>query len=312
MSIIESDIPEKGSDKRLKEPNIPIFLLYDNYGGWKDQKGVCQVYAKGINDDEICVFSDEKNDKRLGSIPMKFLLEKCIAFAYLDGSDENNKMSDEEIDRRINRDTETPYKSPNERLPKKFMKNIEDNYWGTDYKNTSYRPYSDNADHDWRLGQEFDKSGYVHRISPVVPNDSKDFSKFLDKDKQRKYEKIKEKSFTNIDDVLDTFHKINSEYRNVLRYSSWLDSTDKFSPSKNTTLKRTKNKIEELKKAIEELKAYRDENGYEGTIRDDWDLESLFNKCYSLSKNIKSALDTLKQTSSEDDEYSDYSELDWD
>lgn len=76
VKIIEGDVPAKSSDPRLKEPNIPIFLMKNG-----------QVYAKGLNDKE------EYKDggyKAFRYIAMKTLLADCEKFAYIDGADDSN------------------------------------------------------------------------------------------------------------------------------------------------------------------------------------------------------------------------------
>lgn len=76
VNVIEGDIPTKSSDPRLKEPNIPIFLMKNG-----------QVYAKGLNDKE------EYRDggyKAFRYIAMKTLLADCEKFAYIDGADDSN------------------------------------------------------------------------------------------------------------------------------------------------------------------------------------------------------------------------------
>ena len=61
VNVIEGNKPEKRTDPRLKEPNIPIFLFKNG-----------QVYAKGINDNEE--YSGDKSYKAFKYLPMKLLL----------------------------------------------------------------------------------------------------------------------------------------------------------------------------------------------------------------------------------------------
>ncbi len=78
VNVIEGPKPEKRTDPRLKEPNIPIFLFDNN-----------QVYAKGINDQEE--FELDPKKKRFLHVPMKDLLgDHLVAFAYIDGNDDSN------------------------------------------------------------------------------------------------------------------------------------------------------------------------------------------------------------------------------
>ena len=83
--IDTGDIPTSSRDPRLKEPNIPIFFLQgqDSYG-----RNFSQVYAKGINDDELAEFDSEY--RKLKFISMKALLQHTKGFCYLDGSNPDN------------------------------------------------------------------------------------------------------------------------------------------------------------------------------------------------------------------------------
>lgn len=309
MTVIETDIPEKGSDPRLKEPNIPIFLLYDNLGEWDNNKGICQVYARGINDDELCNFSSDKIDKRLEKLSTKYLLDKCIAFAYIDSTDENNYMSDENIDRRIERDLETPDNSPYERLPKDFMNihrdDIEHGY-SVRYKDSKYR--SSKSTNSSIPG--IDKSGYVKQVSPA--GDYNWYSKFRDTEKQKKYDKLKEKKITNVEDLEDIYKNLKDEYKHVLRYSSWLDSVDKFDEGRDRDLNLAKDKMGELKEKVNKIKEYRNKAGNEdSTLSNDWIIDNDLKACNKLYNEIKSIFDGISNKSSED-EYADYADLDWD
>ncbi len=312
MSAIETDVPEKANDPRLKEPNIPIFLLYDNLGEWDNNKGICQVYARGINDDELCNFSQDKNDKRLEKLSTKYLLDKCIAFAYIDSTDENNYMSEEEIDRRIQRDNETPNIVPYERLPKDFVKLHGDDLRGgytVTYKDDRYK----DAKYDGYSGNLVDKSGYVKQVTPSNSGYyEKWYSKFRDTEKQKKYDKLKEKKITNIEDLEDIYKNLKDEYKHVLRYSSWLDSVDKFDEGRDRDLNLAKDKMEKLKEIINKIKEYKNQAGNEdSTLSNDWILDDNLKACNKLHNEIKSIFDGISNKSSED-EYADYADLDWD
>ena len=74
VKVIEGPIPTSKNDKRLKPPNIPIFL-FDN--------GV--VYARGLNDNEKL-----GSRKSLGAYSIDSILAQCKKFAYIDGSDDDN------------------------------------------------------------------------------------------------------------------------------------------------------------------------------------------------------------------------------
>lgn len=76
VTVEEGAVPTKRTDPRLKEPNIPIFLMKNG-----------QVYAKGLNDQEE--YRDD-GSKPFKYVPMKTLLADCEKFAYIDGNDDNN------------------------------------------------------------------------------------------------------------------------------------------------------------------------------------------------------------------------------
>ena len=76
VTVEEGPVPTKRTDTRLKEPNIPIFLMKNG-----------QVYAKGLNDQEE--YRDD-GSKPFKYVPMKTLLADCEKFAYIDGTDDNN------------------------------------------------------------------------------------------------------------------------------------------------------------------------------------------------------------------------------
>ena len=76
VTVEEGAVPTKRTDPRLKEPNIPIFLMKNG-----------QVYAKGLNDQEE--YRDD-GSKPFKYVPMKTLLADCENFAYIDGNNDNN------------------------------------------------------------------------------------------------------------------------------------------------------------------------------------------------------------------------------
>lgn len=320
MEVIGTEKPQRVGDDRLKEPNIPIFLLFDGRYPTSISDGICQAYAKGINDDDICTFSYDKQGKRLGTLPMKFLLDKCIAFAYLDSSNTNNFMDDAEIDRRIERDKDEPYNSPNERLPKSVLNDVIGTGYSSDYKQHHYIDGDRNNFSYNRV--KVDKSGYAKPIAPANIDDYSGgsgtwYSKFRYPEKQRQYDKIKEQSITNVDDIVDMYNGLVDEYKNTLRYSSWLNSTGKdISKQRINNLRAVEEKIKELKTRINSLKEtkakvkdiYGDESA---TFSVNWEINSILKDCYDLSKEIKSILNIYNNPDSED-EYSDYADLDWD
>lgn len=129
--ISNVDVPTKTSDPRLKEPNIPIFLMKNG-----------QVYAKGINDREEYKDADYKAFKY---ISMKTLLNDCEKFAYIDGTDDDN------------------FSVERKQIGRSLMKNELD-------KIPNYERQPQNAGRNRRYKDkgwvDFDKSGYA--IIPTV------------------------------------------------------------------------------------------------------------------------------------------------
>lgn len=75
-NVIEGPIPEKRTDPRLKEPNIPVWYFA---GATEGSSG--QVYIEGLNDNEIY----RPFDRAFKYMPMKDKLANATAFAYIDG-----------------------------------------------------------------------------------------------------------------------------------------------------------------------------------------------------------------------------------
>lgn len=106
--FIQTDVPQKTSDKVIKD-TIPIFLL-------KNDAGTTQIYAKGINDDQLSNLYPSGQEKVLKYVPVKTLLQHCIDFCYLDPNDKNNFIDPNLIQNRI--DTA-------DSLPNDYYRNIE-------------------------------------------------------------------------------------------------------------------------------------------------------------------------------------------
>ena len=124
VEVKEGPKPEKRTDGRLKEPNIPIFLFKNG-----------QVYAKGINDNEE--YSGDGQYRAFKYVPMKTLLsDEVEKFAYIDGSnDDNFKVTQKRADRA---------KTQGE------LSNIP-NY---------YRDKASAGQTNWKGELQYDKSGY--------------------------------------------------------------------------------------------------------------------------------------------------------
>lgn len=176
VNVVEGDVPEKASDPRLKEPNIPIFLL-------KDSSGRTQVYAKGINDNELAYFDDR--DRAFKYLPMKDLLANCVGFAYIDSLDTSNQNVGE---KRNNRAAFRNWNSNIENPVRRYTGNEVD------------------SDGEVRVGWNYyniDKSGYI-----INPNKLK---KRLAKLKAKNPQKLLDKLYKEISDIKKDFTQFYSE-----------------------------------------------------------------------------------------------------
>ena len=169
-NFIEGDIPTSPRDPRLKEPNIPIFLLEgENY--WNGNIETL-VYAKGINDEELINFSDVF-DKKLRYVPMKTLLSHCKAFCYLDTTDSSNYLDANKVQGRIDN--------------KKFE------------LNDPFRRFTPEEQQKmWR--NNFDKSG--HLINPDILKNR------LSEYKAGNYQKILDRLYKKISNIKTDFAQI--------------------------------------------------------------------------------------------------------
>ena len=164
--IDDGTIPTSSKDFRLKEPYIPIFLLEESSGMKRSQ-----VYAKGINDDEI--FELDGEGKKLGRVRPKNLLPYCRAFCYLDSSNPNN------------------FKAATKKSERKQMERELDSSPLRRYNKKEREYYS------WR---NYDKSGYL--INPKRLKDR------LDDYYVKNYSKLVQKLYKRISDIKNDFAQI--------------------------------------------------------------------------------------------------------
>lgn len=77
VQVVEGPVPQKRTDPRIQEPNIPI---------WGFSNG--QVYIPGMNDNEIysAALSKDGKTKAFKYITFKDLISHATDFAYIDGS----------------------------------------------------------------------------------------------------------------------------------------------------------------------------------------------------------------------------------
>lgn len=161
----DGDIPTSSRDPRLKEPNIPIFLLQGE-DIWGDPYN--QVYAKGVNDDEL--FAGD-TDKYLKFVPMKTLLANTRAFCYLDTSDAENFGANAKRDDR--REMQKELKDQ-----KRYSQEEQNSMWGS----------------------KFDKSGYLIDPDRMV--------KKLDKYYSENYGKLVDKFYNKITNIKRDFAQV--------------------------------------------------------------------------------------------------------
>ena len=132
VQVIEGPVPEKRTDPRLQEPNIPI---------WGFPNG--QVYIPGMNDNEESRPGaiEDGRIKAFKYIPFKFLQSSAVNFAYIDGS----KMPESPV-----QDIRNERSAMAQELAS--IPNYERQESGTRF--AKYR----------RWGEKVDKSGYI--VSP--------------------------------------------------------------------------------------------------------------------------------------------------
>ena len=183
--VIEGPIPEKRTDERLKEPNIPIWLFSNG-----------QVYIQGINEDEI--YSDLS--KPFGYLSMKDKLTNAKAFAYIDGSTIDpqaykNKLSqrDEMAKDIIKAAKENPSAGVFRKGdPEKFYPNMSGGYSTSNLRRAEYNGY-------------IDKSGY-----PINPNRYKEALKKAGA----------KKVFQNLESIYDRIIEVKDD---IAAASSYID-----------------------------------------------------------------------------------------
>lgn len=166
--FIEGPIPTSSRDPRLKEPNIPIYLLQ----GVNPRTGTTetQVYAAGINDNERFIFGPDM--KTFAWIRPKELLNYCIGFCYIDGSDVSNfDAKDKKVKRQ-------------------------------DYKRfAASDPFRRYSDEEQRYSvNRFDKSGHI--IDPNILKDK------LSKYKAQHPEKVLDKLYRRLTNIKNDFAQI--------------------------------------------------------------------------------------------------------
>lgn len=123
--VIEGPIPEKRTDERLKDPNIPIWLFSNG-----------QVYIDGLNDNEIYKITG----KAFKYMPMKDKIANAKGFAYIDSS----KLDSDSIKNK--QDSRETLRKELAAMPNYFRKDTKE-----------FDKYS-----GWRhYGTQFDKSGYA-------------------------------------------------------------------------------------------------------------------------------------------------------
>lgn len=126
----------KRKDPILSNENyLPAFHIVGK-NEWRNQN-IDFVYIKGINDDDSWPFDDNNYDKALKYIPLKYILEHCQDFCYIDITDTNNLMGD---------------KAANRAAMKKELKNSD---------NRRFTPEEQAEMNRYRNRYVFDKSGYL-------------------------------------------------------------------------------------------------------------------------------------------------------
>lgn len=267
VNVTEGDVPEKASDPRLKEPNIPIFLL-------QDSAGRTQVYAKGINDNELAYFDDR--DRAFKYLSTKDLLSHCVGFAYIDSSDASNQNVGE---KRSNR---AAFRS-----------------WNSNVGNPVRRYTGDEVDSggEVKVGWNYyniDKSGYI-----INPNKLKNR---LAKLKAKNPQKLLDKLYKEISDIKRDFTQFYSEIDIADMSSSDYDKifgSSGFNKDLTYVIRKYNNLVEQV------------ENILTSNNSDAWkesELEELFTYRYGYYQETIRLLSNLEKGAAE---YL-YVDLDWD
>lgn len=233
LNITEAPVPEKPSDKHLKDPYIPIFLLrtkdktstyVTDSNGDHVVKDIYkyQLYIKGVNDNDLNNVISDKTGKAFKSIPMKSLLEHTIKFAYIDTSDKDIWYDPNIIKQRNSNEHDD------------FNNNVFNKRWGTsqNFKDeirnmrnkTRYRHdgYDINSHSDklssWSTYRDIDKSGY---LKPKVDDIKRNL-------KNKLGPRAAEKLIKEFNDSVSKIENIKNVYSDYIRYSSWEDLPDDF------------------------------------------------------------------------------------
>lgn len=306
LNITEAPVPEKPSDKYLKDPYIPIFLLQTKNTSkvyTKDSNGdriikdvhKYQLYIKGVNDNDLNYVVKDKIGKALKSIPMKSLLEHTVKFAYIDTSDKDIWYDPDIIKQRNKNELDD------------LENNVFNKRWGTsqNFKNkidvmrkqVDYNPTGFDVNHysdkfgDWGTYRDLDKSGY---ITPRV----KDIKKNL---KNKFGTKVADKLIKEFNDSVSKIENLKKVYSDYIRYSSWEDLPDDFNIQnyKYFNSKSFKNTLDTYNKVISDLeKELNKPQPYMGYV-DDY-MHDLRNAVKSISEKMPKDLESELQ------------ELDWD
>lgn len=302
LNITEASVPEKASDKHLKDPYLPIFLLQTKNKVnmyTKDSNGdrivksmyKYQLYIKGINDNDLNYVVEGKTGKALKSIPMKSLLEHTVKFAYIDTSDKDIWYDPNIIKQRNKNELDD------------LNNNVFNKRWGAHQpfdsirkqKNISPKDFDinkrSNKFGEWGSYRELDKSGY---LKPKV----KDIKKNL---KDKFSTKVADNLIKKFNDSISKIENIKKVYSDYIRYSSWEDLPDDFNIQnyKYFNSKLFKNELDACNKVISDLEKELDKpQPYMGYVDDC--MNDLRNAVKNISEKVPNDLESELQ------------ELDWD
>lgn len=221
--VIEGPIPEKRTDERLKEPNIPIWLFPDG-----------QVYIEGINDDEIY----SSVGKAFSYLSMKDKLANAKAFAYIDGTSLDpqaykNKLSQRDA---MTRDIHQAMKdNPSAGIfrkgdPEKFYTNVSGDWYDRSLSTAEYNGH-------------VDKSGYL--INP------KRYEQALKKAGAKKV-------FQNLENVYDRIIEVKDDIAAASSYVDPFEDRDSYKQLSSFMSELTR-AISDYNDISNELKQYSDQ-----------------------------------------------------
>ena len=233
--VVEGPIPEKRTDERLLEPNIPIWLFSNG-----------QVYIEGINEDEIY----KATGKAFSRLSMKEKIATAQAFAYIDGTTLDPHAYKDKLSQRDNMAKDmikAAKENPSAGVfrkgdPEKFYPDMADSY----YSRTLSRAESNGL---------LDKSGY-----PINPNRYKEALKKAGA----------KKIFQNLENVYERIIEVKDDIAAAASYIDPFEDRDSYRQLSNFMDDLT-DTIREYNNISNELKQFSDKYNSSQMTKQDYE-----------------------------------------